>query len=84
MGPAILRFGGNSVEDTYWSPTGTPSCSYTHTVVAPSLIDDVFALAKKLHWKVIWGEGVEVIVCLTAMEEGGQVSPPRLVLTDRR
>ncbi len=35
-------------------------------------------------WKVIWGEGVEVIVCLTAMEEGGQVSPPRLVLTDRR
>ena len=26
LGPAILRFGGNSVEDTYWSPTGTPSC----------------------------------------------------------
>lgn len=24
-------------------------------------------------WKVIWAEGVQVIVCLTAMEEGGQV-----------
>ena len=24
-------------------------------------------------WKVVWGEGVQVIVCLTAAEEGGQV-----------
>ena len=24
-------------------------------------------------WKVVWGEGVQVIVCLTATEEGGQV-----------
>ena len=30
-------------------------------------------------WKVIWGEGVQVIVCLTAMEEGGQVRFPRCV-----
>jgi protein-tyrosine phosphatase len=26
-------------------------------------------------WKVVWGEGVQVIVCLTASEEGGQVYP---------
>jgi tyrosine-protein phosphatase 2/3 len=27
-------------------------------------------------WRVVWGEGVNVIVSLTAMEEGGQVCPP--------
>jgi len=25
-------------------------------------------------WRVIWGEGIQVIVCLTAEEEGGQVT----------
>jgi Glycosyl hydrolase family 79 C-terminal beta domain/Glycosyl hydrolase family 79, N-terminal domain len=59
LGSATLPFGGNSVEYTYWSPTGVPSCSYTHTVITPSLIDGVFALAKKLHWKVIWGENLK-------------------------
>jgi len=33
-------------------------------------------------WRVIWGEGIQVIVCLTAEEEGGQVtSVPWDVLT---
>ena len=31
-------------------------------------------------WKVIWGEGVQVIVCLTAMDDCGQVCFPRCVL----
>ena len=25
-------------------------------------------------WKVVWGDGIQVLVCLTAEEEGGQVS----------
>ena len=29
-------------------------------------------------WKVVWGENVQVIVCLTAVEEGGQVLPSPL------
>jgi hypothetical protein len=33
LGSATLRFGGNSVEHTYWSLTEAPSCSYSYSVV---------------------------------------------------
>ena len=32
-------------------------------------------------WKVVWGQNVQVIVCLTAVEEGGQVFLPYLSLS---
>jgi hypothetical protein len=60
LGPAILRFGGSTVENTYWVPAGTSSCSYDHTVLNKTTIDNVFAFAKKAGVRVIWPVNLEI------------------------
>lgn len=60
LGPAILRFGGSTVENTYWAPTGTSTCSYEHTVLNKTAIDNVFAFAKKAGVRVIWPVNLEI------------------------
>ena len=58
----VLRIGGRSSDLTDWQPDGTYSCNMTSdavktstpTIVTKSLIDEIFQLAAKLHWKVIW------------------------------
>jgi glycosyl hydrolase family 30 len=53
LGPAIMRYGGSSVENVYWSPNGVSSCSWNYSRINKSLIYDIFAFAKKVGWKVI-------------------------------
>jgi hypothetical protein len=54
LGPAILRFGGNTVESTGWSSRGISSCSYKFTMLNKTSIDDVFSFARKTGVRVIW------------------------------
>jgi hypothetical protein len=54
LGPAILRFGGDTVENTYWSPTGTASCSYDNTTLNRASINDIFSFARKSGLRIIW------------------------------
>jgi hypothetical protein len=53
LGPAVLRYGGTSVDNVYWSRNGTSSCSWNHSTINKSLVNDIFAFAKKVGWKVI-------------------------------
>jgi hypothetical protein len=55
LGSAVVRFGGSSVENLYWSPLGTSSCSWNHSTINKRTIDGIFAFAKKVGWKVILG-----------------------------
>lgn len=55
LGSAVLRVGGDSVENTSWSPGGSYSCSWDSTTITQSMINDIFAFAKKVNWKIIWG-----------------------------
>jgi hypothetical protein len=55
LGDGVLRFGGNSVEFTYWSRiTGTTFPS-SRAVLVPSDLDRLFAFTAKTNWHVIFG-----------------------------
>lgn len=54
LGAGNMRYGGTTVENTTWSPNGTPSCYWNNTVITQSLINSVFAFAQQIGWTVSW------------------------------
>lgn len=54
LGQGTIRLGGASGDQTIWTPNGTPSCSFNGTVVTKSLVDEVFAFARKTNRKVTY------------------------------
>ncbi|HET7600599.1 MAG TPA: hypothetical protein VFK09_09915 [Gemmatimonadales bacterium] len=52
LGPGVLRFGGNSVERTGWSPSGG-SGAPGELVLTPADFDRVFGFARRVGWRVI-------------------------------
>ena len=55
LGPGVLRFGGNSVEHTYWSRIPGTTFPNAKAVLSPSDLDQLFAFANKIGWHVIFG-----------------------------
>jgi hypothetical protein len=55
LGEGVLRFGGNSVEFTYWSRTPGKTFPNSRAVLLPSDLDRLFAFANKTNWHVILG-----------------------------
>ena len=53
LGPGTLRFGGNSVEQTYWSPSGTGVRPDGALVLTAKDFERVFAFARRIGWRVI-------------------------------
>jgi Glycosyl hydrolase family 79 C-terminal beta domain len=55
LGTGVLRFGGNSVEFTYWSRKGKVEIPDARAVLTPQDLDRLFALSKKTGWPVMLG-----------------------------
>ena len=57
LGTGVLRFGGNSVEFTYWSRNGKVSVPHpkARAVLTPQDLDRVFAFSKETGWPVMLG-----------------------------
>lgn len=55
LGGGVLRFGGNYVEYTTWSRTEPKSFSKARSVIGPSEVDQLYALATQSGWQVIHG-----------------------------
>lgn len=55
LGIGVLRFGGNSVEFTYWSRRGEVSVPKARAVLTPQDLDRLFAFSKKAGWPVMLG-----------------------------
>lgn len=55
LGPGVLRFGGNSVERTFWNaaPPGTNSAQ--QYVITRADLERVFGFARQVNWPVILG-----------------------------
>jgi Glycosyl hydrolase family 79 C-terminal beta domain len=51
----VLRFGGNSVEFTYWSRKGKVGVPKARAVLTPPDLDRLFAFSKKTGWPVMLG-----------------------------
>ncbi len=52
IGPSLLRIGGNSVDETTWTPNGT---GRTSGQVAPSDIDALAGFLEATGWQVLYG-----------------------------
>lgn len=55
LGTGVLRFGGNSVEFTYWSRKGKVRPPKARAVLVPKDLDRLFAFSKKTGWAVMLG-----------------------------
>jgi hypothetical protein len=55
FGTGVLRFGGNSVEFTYWSRNGTVKEPKQRAVLHPQDLNRLFEFSKKVGWPVILG-----------------------------
>lgn len=57
LGTGVLRFGGNSVEFTYWSRNGKVSAPHpkARAILTPRDLKRVFKFSKKTGWPVILG-----------------------------
>jgi hypothetical protein len=53
LGPGTFRFGGNSVENTYWSPAGRGHRSDWVFELTPADVDATVAVARRIGWRVI-------------------------------
>ncbi len=55
LGAGVLRFGGNSVEFTYWSREGKVEMPKARAVLTPQDLDRLFAFSRQTKWRVILG-----------------------------
>jgi hypothetical protein len=70
LGESVLRIGGNTVETTVWTPSGSGG---TTGQVAPPDIDALAAFAQATGWKVIYGVALATSTPAIAAAEAAYV-----------
>ncbi len=55
LGQSVIRIGGNTVDETFWTSTGAPPPSWSIATITPADLAAVASLAKASGWKVILG-----------------------------
>lgn len=74
LGSSILHIGGHSADRSLWEPGGIASCRTVGSVVTTSMLDALFAFARKIHWQVIWTLNLLANSPRVAAAEAGAVS----------
>ncbi|HTU73943.1 MAG TPA: glycosyl hydrolase family protein [Trebonia sp.] len=52
---SVLRIGGNTVDETFWTSTGEPAPSWAIATITPADLTALAGLARASGWKVILG-----------------------------
>lgn len=73
FGPGTLHIGGHSADESIWQPEAKPVCQ-KHPIVTQSLVQSLFAFARRIHWTVIWGLNYLINQPQTDAEEAAYVS----------
>ena len=55
LGSSVIRIGGNTVDQTFWTSTGAPPPSWSIATLTPADLTALAKLAKAGGWKVILG-----------------------------
>ena len=55
LGSSVIRIGGNTVDQTYWTSTGATAPSWSIATITPADLSALGTLAKASGWKVILG-----------------------------
>jgi hypothetical protein len=69
LGPGVLRFGGNQVDNAFWTSTGEKAPAWAVTTLTPSHLERLDALAKASGWKVILGVNLKHKDAVRAADE---------------
>jgi len=49
-----FHVGGHSADEALWRPDAKPAC-LGHPIITKTLVQSLFAFARRIHWNVIWG-----------------------------
>jgi hypothetical protein len=55
LGTSVMRIGGNTVDETFWTSTGATPPSWSTATITPADLTALATLAKASGWKVILG-----------------------------
>jgi Ricin-type beta-trefoil lectin domain/Glycosyl hydrolase family 79 C-terminal beta domain len=55
LGPSVMRIGGNTSDETFWTSTGETPPSWSIATITPADLTALNTLAKASGWKVILG-----------------------------
>lgn len=55
LGTSVIRIGGNTVDETYWTSSGETAPSWSIATITPADLTALNTLAKASGWKVILG-----------------------------
>jgi hypothetical protein len=55
LGSSVMRIGGNTVDETFWTSTGQTPPSWSIATITPADLTNLATLAKASGWKVILG-----------------------------
>jgi hypothetical protein len=55
LGQGVLRIGGNSSDETFWTSTGQTPPSWSQQTLTPQTLAELATVAKRSGWKVILG-----------------------------
>lgn len=70
LGPSIIRFGGNSMDSSTW----TPDAACSQLTFGVSTIADIFAFARRVDAQVIWGLNLKANDPTAAADEAATVA----------
>jgi hypothetical protein len=55
LGQSVIRIGGNTVDETFWTSSGAPPPSWSIATITPADLTALAGLAQASGWKVILG-----------------------------
>ncbi|HZR49745.1 MAG TPA: glycosyl hydrolase family 79 C-terminal domain-containing protein [Streptosporangiaceae bacterium] len=55
LGQSVIRIGGNTVDETFWTSTGAPPPSWSIATITPADLTALAGLARASGWKIILG-----------------------------
>ena len=77
LGSSVMRIGGNTVDETYWTSSGETPPSWSIATITPADLTALDTLAKASGWKVILGRQHEAARRGPRGRRGGARRPPR-------
>jgi len=69
LGRSVIRIGGNTVDETFWTSTGAPPPSWSIATITPADLTALAGLAQASGWKVILGVNLKHFNPASAADE---------------
>jgi hypothetical protein len=74
LGSSVIRIGGNTVDQTYWTSTGEPAPSWSIATITPADLTALGTLARASGWKVMLGVNLKHYDPVRAADEASHAA----------